>query len=177
MLKASQIINISWIYHEYHTLRKSVGQPGAFAAAVAEVAMAPPPPPVAGEEVAATRPPSAKAHEPCDAEVGTQGASVPIATRAAEVYLICLFLCTSLYCEFIAFLSYPARTRPLQQTCHSSSMAQQRNCKEPGSWIVSGWSLMRGTPGHHHHMAEINPPLNLKLKRLPWAWAWDAHCK
>jgi hypothetical protein len=35
----------------------------------------------------------------------------------------------------------------------------------------------RGTPGHHHHMAEINPPLNLKLKRLPWAWAWDAHCK
>ena len=95
-------------------------------------------------EVAATRPPSAKAHEPCDAEVGTQGASVPIATRAAEVYLICLFLCTSLYCEFIAFLSYPARTRPLQQTCHSSSMAQQRNCKEPGSWIVSGWSLIGG---------------------------------
>ena len=43
MLKASQIINISRIYHEYHTLRKSVGQPGAFAAAVAEVAMAPPP--------------------------------------------------------------------------------------------------------------------------------------
>ena len=26
-----------------------------------------------------------------------------------------------------------------------------------------------GTPGHHHDMAEINPPLNLKLKRLPWA--------
>ena len=47
MLKASQIINISWIYHEYHTLRKSFEQPGAFAAAVAEVAMAPPPPPVA----------------------------------------------------------------------------------------------------------------------------------
>ena len=94
-----------------------------------------PPPPVAGEEVAATRPPSAKAHEPCVAEVGTQGASVPIATRAAEVYL---------YCEFIAFLSYPARTRPLQQTCHSSSMAQQRNCKEPGSWMVSGWSLIGG---------------------------------
>ena len=55
-----------------------------------------------------------------------------------------LFLCTSLYCEFIAFLSYPARTRPLQQTCHSSSMAQQRNCKEPGSWMVSGWSLIGG---------------------------------
>lgn len=137
LLKVSQIINISWIYHEYHTLRKSFEQPGAFAAAVAEVAMAPPPP-VAGEEVAAT------AHEPCVAEVGTQGAWVPIATRAAEVYLLCLFLCTSLYCEFIAFLSYPARTRPLQQTCHSSSMAQQRNCKEPGSWMVSGWSLIGG---------------------------------
>ena len=32
MLKASQIINISWIYHEYHTLRKSFEQPGAAAA-------------------------------------------------------------------------------------------------------------------------------------------------
>jgi hypothetical protein len=144
MLKASQIINISWIYHEYHTLRKSVGQPGAFAAAGGVGPRPRRPPPVAGEEVAATRPPSAKAHEPCDAEVGTQGAWVPIATRAAEVYLLCLFLCTSLYCEFIAFLSYPARTRPLQQTCHSSSMAQQRNCKEPGSWMVSGWSLIGG---------------------------------
>ena len=107
MLKASQIINISWIYHEYHTLRKSFEQPGAFAAAVAEVAMAPPPPPVAGEEVAATRPPSAKAHEPCVAEVGTQGASVPIATRAAEVYLICLFHLISVYKSLLRIYRFP----------------------------------------------------------------------
>ena len=93
MLKASQIINISWIYHEYHTLRKSFEQPGAFAAAV--------------EEVAATRPPSAKAHEPCVAEVGTQGASVPIATRAAEVYLICLFHLISVYKSLLRIYRFP----------------------------------------------------------------------
>ena len=53
------------------------------------------------------RPPSAKAHEPCVAEVGTQGASVPIATRAAEVYLICLFHLISVYKSLLRIYRFP----------------------------------------------------------------------